>query len=530
MRTVKLVASLAVALLMPACGGHASQESPQLATSVSALTSAASRGCTFTVSYKEVMPPIPPTYVPVITRQASASCPWGAGSAELPGAYSPPQVSIAANDLGVAVSYTYKYSPSGSAGTWLQIVHLDPQTLSVVRSESLQSHYNTRPSYVSGELSILLDGTTLKVKGTKGANFPGEETWGGAYFVATYPNFFTSTTPPNIVVSETPEPSGVGTWSVNGNLTTARSDHSATLLKTTGDVLVVSNATAEVYNPYSNMSQPTAAPIYARIKHVATPLPSGKVLVTGGWTGSAPLYWQYTSEVYDQATGAWTFAGSMNTPRGNHTATLLDSGKVLVVGGNSTNGLTSTAELWDPDTNAWSNTASVSVPRSGHVATLLYSGKVLVTGGTNASSVTLQDAQVFDPSTNAWSPVAAMPRARSGHLAVRLYSGAVLVLGGGSDAVDLYDPYNDVWTSGATLSSGGSAVSATMLYSGEVLVTLSNGQAFVYDPSANVWTFANTLSAPLNGHTATMLHTGQVLVTGGYTSGTSVTTVQRYTR
>jgi len=531
MRTLKLAASLTAVLLMQACGAPAPQEPSPLVTSTAALTSAVSHGCTFTVSYKEVMPPYPPVYVPVVTRQASSTCPWGAASVDLPGSYSPPQLSLAANGLGVAVSYTHKYSPSGSAGTWLELRHVAPDTLAVVRSVTLAAHVDYRPTYVNGELSIMTDGTTLKVRGEKGGVLPGE-TGSGTYYVATFPNFFTSTTAPTLTASTAPEPTSVGAWSVTGGLASARSAHTATLLNGTGDVLVVSGTTAEVFNPYSNVSAPTGAPIYERTKHTATALPSGKVLAAGGWTGTGPLYWRHSSEVYDQATGTWTSAGFMSAPRGNHTATVLDSGKVLVVGGDSTHIQTDSADLYDPGTNTWSPAAAVIIPRAGHTATLLYSGKVLVTGGRFDPYGTLQDAQEYDPVTHSWSSVESMPRARTGHVAVRLYSGQVMVLGGGHDAVDFYDPYNATpWTSGPTLPSGASALSATLLYSGEVLVTHSTGQASLYDPSTNAWLSAGSLTAPLNGHATTLLHSGQVLVTGGFTSGSgAVSTAQRYTR
>jgi N-acetylneuraminic acid mutarotase len=536
MRTVRLTASLAAALWMQACGGPAAEEPSPLATSAAALTTAVSRGCTFTLSYKEVMPPFPPTYVPVVTRQASSTCPWGAASVDLPGSYSVPQLSLAANDLGVAVSYTNKYSPSGSSGTWLELRHVAPDTLSVVRSVTLSAHVNFSSGYMyNGELSILTDGTTLKVRGEK-AGILGSETGSGNYYVATFPNFFTSTTAPTITASTAPEPQSVGTWSVTGGLASGRSSHTATLLNGTGDVLVVSGTTAEVFNPYSNVSAPTGAPIYERTRHTATALSSGKVLVAGGWIGSAPLYWRRTAEVYDQATGTWTAtSNTLSTPRGNHTATLLDSGKVLVVGGYSTNGETNTAELYDPATNTWSPAASAPTASNSPSAALLYSGKVLVTGGSVYSSSgtlsSLQNAQEYDPATDTWAAVPAMSKARAGHLSVRLYSGKVLVVGGGQDQVELYDPYNATpWTLGPVIPGSTSAVSATLLYSGEVLVTYANGQASLYDPSADAWLSAGALTAPLNGHAATLLHSGQVLVTGGFTSGAAVTTAQRYTR
>ncbi|HEX5746492.1 MAG TPA: kelch repeat-containing protein [Archangium sp.] len=530
MRTLKLAASLSAALLTQACGGSATEEPSRLVTSTAALTTAVSRGCTFTLTYKEVMPPFPPTYVPVVTRQASATCPWDAGSVELPGGYSVPQLSLAANDLGVAVSYTHKYSPSGSSGTWLEIRHVAPDTLSVVRSVTIAAHVDYRPTSVNGELFILADGTTLKVRGEKGGVIPGE-TGSGPYYTATFPDFFTSTTAPTVTASTAPEPSGVGTWSLTGALASARAAHTATLLNGTGDVLVVGGTTAEVFNPYSNVSTPTAAPLSAHERHTATALSSSKVLVAGGGLGTGPLTWLDSAEVYDQTTGTWTAVAPMATPRGNHTATLLDSGKVLAVGGGSTDGETNTAELFDPATHTWSPAASAPTASSSHTATLLYSGKVLVTGGILYPFGTLQSAREYDPSTNTWTALPPMNRARGNHVAVRLYSGKVLVAGGGPEQVEFYDPYSSTpWTLGPTLYSGGQVISATMLYSGEVLLTHSNGYASLYDPSADAWMSAGALNAPLTGHAATLLHSGQVLVTGGTTFASAVTTVQRYTR
>ncbi|PTL79540.1 kelch repeat-containing protein [Vitiosangium sp. GDMCC 1.1324] len=533
MRTVKLAASLAAALLTQACGNPTAEVPSQLATSAAALTSGVSRGCTFTASYREVFTPTH-GFVPFVTRQASSTCAWGAASVDLPMTYANPTLSLAANDLGVAVGYTNRWSPSGSSTTRVTLIGLAPATLAVVRSTELVSTNDgyTSSNVYSGEVSLLGNGLPLKVQGRKQGYFPGE-TGSGEYYVATYSNFFTSTTAPTITASATP-PQVVGTWVSNGNLLTARSSHTATLLNS-GEVLVVSDSTAEVFNPYGKTSQATGAPIYPRIRHTATRLSSGKVLVAGGWIGTEPLYWRHSAEVFDPATGTWTATDFMTTPRGNHTATLLDSGKVLVVGGDSTNfetgsnKETGTAELYDPATNAWSS-AGTAGARARHAATLLYSGKVLVTGGRYSSVGELMDAQVYDPATNTWTQVPAMPGARTGHLAIRLYSGNVMVVGGGRDSVDIYDPYNNRWFAGPSLDNGYSAVSATLLYSGEVLVTLFNGQAALYDPSTNTWQSAGTMSTGLSAHAATLLDSGDVLVTGGSSNGSAISIAQRYVR
>src|SRR3989442_5977096 len=58
-----------------------------------------------------------------------------------------------------------------------------------------------------------------------------------------------------------------------------------------------------------------------------------------------------------QVSGDWIPSGSLNTPRNNHTATLLPSGKVLVVAGYNGTDLLS-VELYDPATETWSFTVS----------------------------------------------------------------------------------------------------------------------------------------------------------------------------
>src|SRR3954447_10213674 len=76
------------------------------------------------------------------------------------------------------------------------------------------------------------------------------------------------------------------------------------------------------------------------------------------------------------AQAAWSVAGSLPTGRYNHTATLLQDGRVLVTGGNNSGPLAA-AQLSAPATSGWSNAAPMRVARHGHAAVLLKSGKVL---------------------------------------------------------------------------------------------------------------------------------------------------------
>src|SRR5262249_46245338 len=84
------------------------------------------------------------------------------------------------------------------------------------------------------------------------------------------------------------------------------------------------------------------------------------------------------------ATGVWTATGTVNTSRGVHTATLLNSGLVLVAGGinyNPTANILASAELYDPATGVWTVSGSMRAARDFHTATLLPNRQVLVAGG-----------------------------------------------------------------------------------------------------------------------------------------------------
>src|SRR5215467_6232205 len=55
-----------------------------------------------------------------------------------------------------------------------------------------------------------------------------------------------------------------------------------------------------------------------------------------------------------EAGGSWAFTGSLNTARIMPMAVTLPSGKVLVTGGFDNPNSFSSSELWDPATGAWS--------------------------------------------------------------------------------------------------------------------------------------------------------------------------------
>ena len=161
-------------------------------------------------------------------------------------------------------------------------------------------------------------------------------------------------------------------------------------------------------------------------------LVSGKVLVVGGANPSAVA----SSEIYDPESGTWSNTGSLNFARYNATATLLNSGKVLLAGGSGGADFRYVAELYDPSSGLWSTTGSLITGRNVHAAVILTNGKILIAGGIGDTTpisqigVTLSSAELYDPFTGTWTTTGSLGSARSYIAATSLADGKILIAGG----------------------------------------------------------------------------------------------------
>lgn len=207
-------------------------------------------------------------------------------------------------------------------------------------------------------------------------------------------------------------------------------------------------------------------------------------------------------QVWDQ--GAHLPTGQLITPRAGHTATLLNSGKVLITGGytprqNNGDGYLDTAELYDPATKTFSAISSrMSVGRSGHSATLLKNGKVLIAGGWSNYAIFTDSADLYDPSTNTFAATGHMNIGRTNHGSLLLPDGRTLLAGGlgetlsGSVSMEIYDPNQETFQPTIGMRYQRSTAMLFLRPDGTVLILggtnwIVNGE--VYDPASNTSTF-----------------------------------------
>ncbi len=238
-----------------------------------------------------------------------------------------------------------------------------------------------------------------------------------------------------------------------------------------------------------------------------------------------------------------------------HTATLLDDGRVLIVGGlvpdpAGPNGQGPGASigyyLYDATANTLTDSLAnvqsvqqlqnavmtapgqmdigngqvvpfVIVFRMGHTATLLQNGQVLICGGygfdrTDTANQPIQEvlssAHLFDPASNTFTLVQGrMQKPRAFHQAVRLANGKVLITGGIEDdgilggqgtatsvkEAEIYDPSTQTFSPAGSLENGLIWAASSPVQQGAVIW---GGLEYALDPQ----TGQNAITVPLNAN------------------------------
>jgi len=260
----------------------------------------------------------------------------------------------------------------------------------------------------------------------------------------------------------------------------------------------------------------------ARFAHTATLLNTGNVLVAGG-AGTA-------AELFDPAAGgSFSATGPMASSHDDGaTATSLPAPdhRVLIAGGAAV--FTADAELFDPASGTFTTTGSMSPIRQHHTATLLPNGKILVAGGLDTDGIPTNSADLYDPAMGTFTATGNMHSTRWLHTATLLTNGLVLIAGGEDTngqplaSAELYDPSSGTFTATGDLGTARFFHTATLLGNHKVLIVGGRADsnnpvnsAELYDSTSGTFTATGMPNVPRYLHTATLLMDGTVLIAGG---------------
>jgi len=212
---------------------------------------------------------------------------------------------------------------------------------------------------------------------------------------------------------------------------------SVLVLLSDGNVLVSGNeidsasSSCEIYDINTNKWRYTAPMNILRYSHRMILLNSGKVLAIGGGERSC--------EIFNPVTEEWRMTDSINATRdGSYTVTKLKDGRIMVIGGfkfqfnGDPTQIYSECDIYDPIMRNGQKQLQCLKNRYGHASKLIKDSDILVTGGFNHIDKELKECEIYSPDSNTWTETDSLVQARLGHSQILLDNGNVLLVAGTS--------------------------------------------------------------------------------------------------
>jgi hypothetical protein len=287
----------------------------------------------------------------------------------------------------------------------------------------------------------------------------------------------------------------------------------------------------------------------ARAFHSQTLLVDGRVLLAGG----AASPWRPEQAVDPNPTRAIELldgdsllvrsprcaedasdTSCMASARVGHTASILPTGNILLVGGRSRDALgggDSESEIFSTDGDAFFQGAALAPPRRYHAATNMGDGIAIVSGQNVASGLLTELSAKYRGSTSGadFETLVGLPTARRNFTLLRLLDGRLLAAGGFDDGgqptglIDTFSAGAGQWEQGDTgLGVPRAYHTSTLLGDGSVLFIgglTAGGRATPIierlEPDGTL-DEVGRLRIGRWAHTTTLLRDGRLLVSGGF--------------
>ncbi len=317
----------------------------------------------------------------------------------------------------------------------------------------------------------------------------------------------------------------------------AKTAHTANYLKETAlgeGILVLGGAgspcIAEFYR-LDKKSHMLKTPSFCRFGHTATTLANDEILVVGGLASLKPNISPHSvSEIYSSQTMDFSETGSLQTGRYGHTATLMNDGNILITGGFTHDEygkkqMLESAELYYTADREFGNVGKMAYLRAGHTATLLDDGSVIVIGGTDGKA----EFEKYDPVNQEFETIGGTGFIGSNHTATKMGE-HILIAGGlvGSLASErqalLLDLISYSLINVEPLKIGRSGHTANLLPNGDVILVGGNGSNHWglssiehYHSKDRTFSILAFLKSPRVSHRSNFIESeNSILVSGGW--------------
>lgn len=286
------------------------------------------------------------------------------------------------------------------------------------------------------------------------------------------------------------------------------------------------SGTVDAFDPRSMRFERAGALLEPRVSTTAALLPGGKVLLAGGWVGTAITA---STELFDPKTRRSRPGPRLAGPRTDMAVVRLADGRILLAGGYDGRQAVAAIDIYNPADNSVRPLGTLAVRRADAEAALLPDGRVLIVGGGSNGRGDLRaeaSAEIVDPATGRARMAGSLAHARYKHAIIALPGGKILAIGGSDerdsrgklDVIESFDPATARFTpAGRTLAKRYKISSSVVLLAdGRVLIAGGAPRAEIFDPATGRSSWAGPgFGGSLNFATATSVPSG-VLVAGGY--------------
>jgi hypothetical protein len=230
------------------------------------------------------------------------------------------------------------------------------------------------------------------------------------------------------------------------------------------------------------------------VMHSATLLNSGNIVVIGGYGKVLGLPVAVNmARVFDDHTKQWHVTnGVLNKGRFGHGAIKLSSGEVIVVGGRGQDKkVIKTIELYAPATQQFYLLGKMKYGRRQPKLNFISGNKILITGGSKNSEVI---EQIKKDKNGQWHAIVRVVKNKtnavhSEHATVTLPDGRVVLVSGRSTTIEIFNPIDETfYLCRSRMPQVLDDQSAVVLYDGQVLI--GGGQSVYSNKSVpNLWRF-----------------------------------------